>query len=547
MSPRFVAALACLLVVPLASCSRSATQLVVEVESDIVSPSYRCVRVEVERVPADLAEAASSAYPRALTPVPFSLGVVPPDGDATARVQIVAETRTDDCEPREASEAAPYVRRVVRTGFLPDRGIRVPIFLAERCAGVVCDPDETCAPDTGLCEPVPFLDPSLLAGELDTGTASELDAAVADAPLPDAPGLDAPVPDAPGATDTGPRPDAPLPDAGAVCATTATMVGMRTTGGTLSGFALATSPTDPSVGLRAILTMGGGADQAAAEAIGAAPNGSDYTGPPPSITGPTSVTFTRDGTAGMMMFNLGGLVAYALYGFSMDARLGGRCPSTRCVIGMGSEFAVLQGPTNLTLSEITVAPRGRGAEGTVTASAPIAMGTTAGGVRPASVGALISWSSGGACRLEHWTGFTAAAAGLDVPDCTQLDMAALDAGGVGVAWTSADGAVHVAVTDDALTSLVGAAVLDATQSATQPLFVASTVRGFRVTWVDDLATPLLRSVPLDATGTPLGTECVVGSGDTLADYRLFQTVRRAGTSAIEWPRGTAYWGTTFTD
>lgn len=533
------------LVVALGSCTRNATQLLVEVESDVVSAdSYRCVRVEVLRFPLEPErEAASLPYPRSESPVPFSLGVVPPDGDASRRVQLVAEIRADGCDVRTPTEPAPHVRRTIRTGFLAEQTIRIPIFLAERCAGVVCGDEESCSPDTGRCEPIPVIDPASPPVAVDAGR-PPLDAGSFDAGAIDAGAIDARV----SGMDSGPRPDAPLPDAGSLCPTSATMVGMRTTGGTLTSFALAASPIDPSVGLRGVVTSGTGADQGAAEAIGAAPNGSDYTGPPGNLTGPAGVTFTRDGTAGMMTFTLfGSITAYALYGFTTDASVGGRCPSTRCVIGMGSEFAILSGPTNLTLSEITVAPRGRGARGSVTGSAPIASGTTSGGVRPAATGALISWSSGGACTLQHRPDVATAAATLPVPDCTWLDMAALDGGGVGLAWTDSAGAVHTAVTDAALTTLGTATVLDAAQASVEPVLVSASARGYRVTWLDDSAAPLLRSVQLDPTATPLETDCVIGSSDTLEDYQRFQVVRRGPSSAIEWPRGTAYWGTTYTD
>jgi hypothetical protein len=129
-----------------AGCSRPATQLVVVVESDLAVPA-EVVSVRARVRPLEAA-VAREPYTFALTgegsvALPFSFGVVPPDGDARRRVELAVD----------ALDAAGevVVTRLVRTGFLRDQSLRVPIFLASSCRDVVCAPDLSC--DRGECVP----------------------------------------------------------------------------------------------------------------------------------------------------------------------------------------------------------------------------------------------------------------------------------------------------------------------------------------------------------------------------------------------------------
>jgi hypothetical protein len=107
--------------------------------------------------------------------------------------------------------------------------------------------------------------------------------------------------------------------------------------------------------------------------------------------------------------------------------------------------------------------------------------------------------------------------------------------------------VHVALTDASLSVLNAEAVIDGAQTAQQPAEVNTTSTGFRVTWLDDLATPLLRSVGFDSMGTPLSTDCAATPTHVLANYRQFHAVRRGATSAVEWVQDNDFYGVTFTD
>jgi hypothetical protein len=205
------AALASLVAV--AGCSRRATQLLVVVESDLAPARIACV--EVEAAPVDGAGEVRrhtfviGAGEPALA-IPFSFGVTPPGGVATRRVELaVSAHAAADCE------GTPTVTRRVRSGFLAEQSLRLPVFLSADCEAVTCAPDQTC--DYGTCVAVPDLDPGTLVvtepGQelLDAGG---LDAAVEDDAGGDA-GSDAgpgAVPDA--GTDGGglsrPRPAATL-------------------------------------------------------------------------------------------------------------------------------------------------------------------------------------------------------------------------------------------------------------------------------------------------------------------------------------------------
>jgi len=129
-----------------AGCSRPATQLVVVVDSDLTVPSETVsVRARVRALErADAREPRTFALtgPGSLT-LPFSFGVVPPDGDATRRVELVVE----------ALDAAGevVVSRLVRTGFVRNQSLRLPVFLATQCRDVLCAADLAC--ERGTCVP----------------------------------------------------------------------------------------------------------------------------------------------------------------------------------------------------------------------------------------------------------------------------------------------------------------------------------------------------------------------------------------------------------
>lgn len=509
----------------LAACERPRTQLVAVLETDAASSVYDCVRVEVARLPAATTPASSLGLlvPAQVT-LPFSTGIVPPDGDAGARVEVIAELRQDTCGEREVGEAPPRIRRVVRTGFLEGQVLRLPIFLADRCVDVLCGDGETCDGATGSCVVVPEIDPSTLAS---VGVGEELaDAGVVS--------IDA----GSTASDAGARVDAPL-DLPAVCPTTGTMTGSRGSS-VISHFGLAQS-ADGTRGVRSyVFSNGAGGEDLSGGSLG---GGFFVVGP----GGPTGVALSDDGVRGSHVFihpARGFMVeTYTRSGStSDDSTIGGAgCATSRCVAEHLGHFVVLRGGSTLSLVEIAE-------DATSMGTAMVATGTTEGAVRAAATSLLLSWAEGTTCHLERREMISASVASTTVADCRSLDMAEMTDGRVAVAWVDTGGRVQVGVADAALTALAPLLAVDEAQSAPQPVEVNATSTGFRVTWVDDLAMPLLRSVPFDAAGSPLSSECVAVSGHTLAEYRRFKAVRRGASSAVEWVHGDSeFWGTTWTD
>lgn len=164
----------------LAGCSTPSTQLVVVVDTDYAVPTGLA---SISSQVLDAAGAAVSTHDFTLTDVaspadptrfalPLSFGVVPLDGDVSRRLTAVVQGRS-------AAGVVLVERRAV-TGFVTGQRLRLPMFLAQACAGVACPADQTCtelgcqsetiAPDTLI---------SVLPGE-ELGR----DASVADAGAP---------------------------------------------------------------------------------------------------------------------------------------------------------------------------------------------------------------------------------------------------------------------------------------------------------------------------------------------------------------------------
>ncbi len=149
-----------------AGCTRRATQLMLVMDSDLDPSLYTCIGIEVARL-ADGRAVMPSQYVSFNIPtqtgLPFSLGVLPPGGDASVRVEIRAEARAVCLDPNTTTMIPPpVVRTVIRAGFASEQTLRLPLFLAELCRGVTCGEGSTCGPTTGVCEPVPNLSSSQL-------------------------------------------------------------------------------------------------------------------------------------------------------------------------------------------------------------------------------------------------------------------------------------------------------------------------------------------------------------------------------------------------
>ena len=298
---------------------------------------------------------------------------------------------------------------------------------------------------------------------------------------------------------------------------------------------------DGSRGVRSFVFATG----AGAIDLGGAARGPGYFGP--AHSGPASVALLDDGMRGAHVFThaVGGLrlapFVFVSDPMVADLTIGGACPSSRCIAEFNGNFAVLRGPTTLSLIEVSTATA---LVGTATS---VAMGTSAGAIRSIGQGALVTYSLGGACILQRWPDRAASTAAITVLACRQLDMAELSDGQIALTWIDSTFDVRVALTDAALTVLTAEGILDGAQSALQPAEVNATSSGFRVTWLDDLPTPLLRSVRFNAAGTPQTSECAATPTHVLADYRQFHAVRRGSTSAVEWVQDNDFYGVTYTD
>jgi hypothetical protein len=146
-------------------CTRRATQLLVEVGSDLPASRLSCVHVEVSPLD-DPSDVTSATFHVALADrephvqVPFSFGVTPPGGQISRRVEVRARAHGLDACSSETFSDTGFVERRVRTGWLADQALRLPIFLSADCLGITCSEAETC--DAGRCVPVPDVDPGNL-------------------------------------------------------------------------------------------------------------------------------------------------------------------------------------------------------------------------------------------------------------------------------------------------------------------------------------------------------------------------------------------------
>lgn len=233
-----------------------------------------------------------------------------------------------------------------------------------------------------------------------------------------------------------------------------------------------------------------------------------------------------------------------LVSLSSDLFPSGRCPSSRCATRFGAtDFAVLTGPSMLVLRRVQVS--GRTASSPT--SVPVTSSSTNGGVRPSASGVIVSYSSAGACFVERWPDFVARSGQVRIDDCTQLDAAELGSGEIGIGWTDAAFAVHAAVINVGHTAVGAPITLDDMQNVEEPVMVSPTAAGFRVSWVEDVGTPMIRSVELDGTLAPLATNCAASAADTLDAYRWLSTARRGASTTVEWASGSELHGASFTD
>jgi len=161
--------LACLTV---AACKQPATEIVVVVDSDFAIPADASeIRAQIKDGGNVLAEHSFSLVARGTSPsagqhaLPFSFAVLPWEDDPSRKVAIeLGAIARDHVEPR-------LIRRAV-TSFIDGSSLALPMFLAQRCEGMVCEPGQTCGLEGCVAEDV---EPALLSHlspgrELEPGT-----------------------------------------------------------------------------------------------------------------------------------------------------------------------------------------------------------------------------------------------------------------------------------------------------------------------------------------------------------------------------------------
>lgn len=150
--------------IALVGCSRSATELVVLVESDLDVPAELST---VRAIIHDGNEGAEvpATFDLTNTPLPLSFGVLPGDGSTSVTIEVHGEG------PYIAGENAPLIRRATTT-FIEGKTLLLPLFLGRSCAGVTCGPTETCT-ERGICENA-FVDSATLT-EIEPGQETNRD------------------------------------------------------------------------------------------------------------------------------------------------------------------------------------------------------------------------------------------------------------------------------------------------------------------------------------------------------------------------------------
>jgi hypothetical protein len=130
------ARLSALFLAACAACTQPATQLVVVVGSDHVVPSaLASLEVDVE---VDGAR-ASRTLTLGVGALPLSFGVAPPEGGARGPATIVLRGLGPDGQTLSTHRAT--------VAFVSGKSLRLPLYVAARCASETCGADQTCGAD----------------------------------------------------------------------------------------------------------------------------------------------------------------------------------------------------------------------------------------------------------------------------------------------------------------------------------------------------------------------------------------------------------------
>lgn len=496
------------------SCTRQPTQLVVVVDTDL--PGAREVHVTAaeigsERLPSEHSFTIGSGRP-GLVSLPFSFGVAPSGGNASARVELVIDAR--------AEAGAPIVRRV-RTGFIAGRILELRVFLPFACRDVSCPEDQTCG-NEGVCVDVEVSPESLPQGVPGT----EVIPRDAGSVMSDTPGI-----------------DASRPDAGSTSCDVATSFGSpRASDDVVLDFSMAGSPDGGSLARVEVTSVPGTRNTVLAFTTGAT---SLMSGGFFGVQGgPVAISYSRDGR--VVAFAMVQGVTPRLYPVSAGATrtdFPNGCSSVRCLAPLGDgSLAFLGGSTNLALGSATAA----GAGFTLSTPTPVASGVSGGGVRAAPTGVYVVYVQGTSCMVEHWATPAERRSRRALEGCVAVDVAALAGGRAGVAWRDPMHRVHASILPEEPEGATIDLELDTTQAASQPVFATPTRRGYRVTWVDD-TTSEVRSAHLAPDGVVLEHNCVFEPTHSLNSYRRMRVDRVGNQSRVEWFEGYAFFGTQWSD
>lgn len=121
------------LALTLAACASDAEQFVVVVDTDLTIPED-AIGIDVLATAQGGASSDGATFALPETPLPISLGVLPPEDGSPLVVEVTA---LDDA-------GNDVVLRRAIVGFPPVGRMRIPMFIASACRGVACGESETC-------------------------------------------------------------------------------------------------------------------------------------------------------------------------------------------------------------------------------------------------------------------------------------------------------------------------------------------------------------------------------------------------------------------
>jgi len=118
-------------------CERQVTQLLVVLDSGVAAAEFRRIELGTDEDRAGL-----PVDPPGPIELPLSFGVEPRGGDAGRRASITVRAELD---------AGAFIETSARVGFIEERALELPMFLARRCIDVECPARTRCDGATAQC------------------------------------------------------------------------------------------------------------------------------------------------------------------------------------------------------------------------------------------------------------------------------------------------------------------------------------------------------------------------------------------------------------